>query len=257
MLDHAAGPSLFDDLRTLRSLLFARVRGETHADRLESFYASQARGYDSFRRRMLHGRRELIESLDVPGGGVWVDLGAGTGENLEYRAADVAGLLAVHLVDLSPSLLAVASKRVEAHGWSNIRIAETDATIFDPGQPVDIVTLSYSLTMIPDWFRAVDNAWRMLKPGGVIGVVDFYVSRKHTSTGQTQHAWPTRTGWPTWFAADNVHLSGDHLPYLQSRFETVSLAECRGKVPYLPLVRVPSYRFIGRKRDAAVAPSQR
>ena len=33
--------------------------------------------------------------------------------------------------------------------------------------------------MIPDWFAAVDHAWRLLRPGGTIGVVDFYVGRKH------------------------------------------------------------------------------
>jgi S-adenosylmethionine-diacylgycerolhomoserine-N-methlytransferase len=247
MLDHAASPALFDDLRTLRSLLFTRVRGDTHADRLESFYASQARGYDSFRRRMLHGRRELIESLTFPSGGVWVDLGAGTGANLEYRTTDIPSLAAVHLVDLSPALLRVASDRVAAHGWSHVRIEETDATVFDPGTPADVVTLSYALTMIPDWFRAVDNACRILKPGGLLGVVDFYVSRQHPPEGEVRHGWLTRTGWPTWFAADNVHLNADHLPYLRSRLETVSLEESRGKIPYLPFVRVPWYRFLGRK----------
>jgi len=30
---------------------------------------------------------------------------------------------------------------------------------------------------IPDWFLAIDNALRILKPGGIIAVVDFYVSR--------------------------------------------------------------------------------
>ena len=35
---------------------------------------------------------------------------------------------------------------------------------------VDVVTFSYALTMIPDWRAAIRNAFRMLKPGGRIGV---------------------------------------------------------------------------------------
>jgi S-adenosylmethionine-diacylgycerolhomoserine-N-methlytransferase len=103
--------------------------------------------------------------------------------------------------------------------------------------------------MIPDWYLAVDNALRMLKPGGHIGVVDFYVSRKYGDRGAVRHGWATRTFWPAWFANDNVHLSPDHLPYLQSRFDTVCCTETRARVPYLPGVRVPCYRFIGRKRE--------
>ncbi len=101
--------------------------------------------------------------------------------------------------------------------------------------------------MIPDWFSAIDNALRMLKPGGIIGVVDFYVSRKFPAEGMKRHSWFTRTFWPTWFATDNVFPSSEHLPYLQQRFETQSLREERCKIPYIPLIRMPYYTFVGRK----------
>jgi S-adenosylmethionine-diacylgycerolhomoserine-N-methlytransferase len=57
-----------------------------------------------------------------------------------------------------------------------------------------------------------------------------------------------RHGWPTWFASDNVFLSPDHLPFLQSRFEEKLLDEADGPIPYLPFVRVPYYVFLGSKR---------
>ena len=49
-------------------------------------------------------------------------------------------------------------------------------TTFEPEGPADVVTFSYSLTMIPDWVRALEQAWALLKPGGTIGIVDFYVA---------------------------------------------------------------------------------
>jgi S-adenosylmethionine-diacylgycerolhomoserine-N-methlytransferase len=64
-----------------------------------------------------------------------------------------------------------------------------------------------------------------------------------------RHGWLTRHFWPAWFSRDNVFPSPDHLPYLQRRFEPVSLVENRAAVPYLPLARVPYYLFIGRKRQ--------
>ena len=102
--------------------------------------------------------------------------------------------------------------------------------------------------MIPDWFAAIENALSILKPGGTIGVVDFYVSRKYASAGLARHGWFTRTFWPTWFAIDNVFPSPDHVPFLHRHFDVLHFEEHRAKVPYLPLIRVPYYLFVGRKR---------
>jgi len=111
-----------------------------------------------------------------------------------------------------------------------------------------VVTFSYSLTMIPDWFAAIENALSILKPGGTIGVVDFYVSRKYAASGLTRHGWWTRTFWPSWFSLDNVFPSPDHVPFLHRHFDVLHFEEHRAKVPYLPGARVPYYLFVGRKR---------
>ena len=201
---------------------------------------------------MLHSRQEMIQSVPVPEGGVWVDLGAGTGENAEHLGENLSRLSKMYLVDLSTSLLEQAKARIQARNWSNVEAICHDATTFVPGEgQADVVTFSYSLTMIPDWFRAIDQAYAILKPGGVIGVVDFFVARKHPAEGRTGHAWSTRTFWPTWFASDNVFLSPDHLPYLQNKFEAITLHERRGRIPYLPVIRAPHYLFIGKKPAAA------
>ncbi|MCA9028259.1 MAG: class I SAM-dependent methyltransferase [Planctomycetaceae bacterium] len=236
------------NLKTLWHLMFSRIRGETHAQRLESFYAGQANEYDMFRRRLLHGRDELFASVDVPEQGIWIDFGAGTGENAERLQDQLAKLKQLYLVDLCPSLLDIAQKRIRENFWSNVTAVHADATTFSlPLLRADVVSFSYSLTMIPDWFLAIENALRLLKPGGVIAVVDFYVSRKHPAQGRRRHHWLTRSGWPLWFGNDNVFPNPDHLPFLESHFETVSIAEGTGSVPYLPGVRMPYYRFVGRK----------
>ena len=235
-------------LKVLYRLALAPIRGTTHAERLESFYRDQAAHYDRTRAGLLLGRRELVESLPVPDAGVWVELGGGTGENLEYLGGRSSRLSRIYVVDLSPSLLEVARRRMEALGWSNVEIVRADATTFAPPvEAVDVVTFSYSLTMIPNWFSAVDHARRMLRPGGTIGVVDFYVSRKHPAPGRTRHPWTTRAFWPLWFALDNVHPSPDHVEYLHHRFEPTHFSEHRGGTAGLPLARIPYYRFIGTK----------
>ena len=158
----------------------------------------------------------------------------------------------LYVVDLSSSLLAVARQRVAARGWKNVELDQADATYFVPaGGPVNVVTCSYSLTMMPEWFAVLDHAFELLSPGGVIGVVDFFVSRKHAGEMMVQHGWWTRHFWPGWFGRDNVHLSADHLPYLRRRFDTIALHQEWAPIPYLPGLRVPYYRFLGRKPASA------
>ncbi|MCA9190874.1 MAG: class I SAM-dependent methyltransferase [Planctomycetales bacterium] len=240
--------ALLQDLRILYHLALRPVRGKNHAERMESFYAGQADAYDDFRKRLLHGREQLFQAIEFPVDGVWIDMGGGTGSNLEYIGDRVAQLKSAYVVDLASSLLKVAQERFEKNGWTHVHAVEADATKWQPpNDQADVVTFSYSLTMIPDWFLAIENAIRMLKPGGLLGVVDFYVSRKHAGEITKQHPWSTRTFWPVWFANDNVFPSSEHLPFLKSHLETVWAAEQRSKVPYLPLIRTPYYQFVGRK----------
>jgi len=240
---------LASDLRILYHLALKPVRGKDHAARMESFYAGQAAGYDDFRKRLLKGRQELWNLIQPPANGTWLDMGAGTGANLYYFGDSIGRLHKVYVLDLSHSLLKIAKQRIAEKGWTNVETIEADATTFRPPTgPVDVVTFSYSLTMIPDWFAALENALAILKPGGTIGVVDFYVSRKFATDGLARHGWLTRTFWPTWFALDNVFPSPDHIPFLHRHFDVLHFQEHRARVPYIPLARVPYYLFVGRKR---------
>ena len=111
-----------------------------------------------------------------------------------------------------------------------------------------LCSLSYALTMIPDWFCAVDNALSMLRAGGRLCVVDFYVSRHAPAPGLVRHGTLRRVFWPLRLAHDGVFLSPDQLPYLMARCECMHLEEHFGTVPYLPTVRIPYYVFVGRVR---------
>ncbi len=238
------------DLKILYHMALKPVRGKDHAARMESFYSGQAKGYDDFRKRLLQGRQELWDVIDKPEGGTWVDMGGGTGSNLEYFGDQIQQLKRIHVVDLSPSLLKMAEQRAKDNGWTNVEVVEADATVYQPqGESADVVTFSYSLTMIPDWFAAIENALAMLRPGGLIGVVDFYVSRKFPGDGRKRHGWFTRSYWPVHFATDNVFPSPDHVPFLHRHFEPVHFEESKCKIPYIPFVRMPYYSFVGRKHD--------
>ncbi|WP_315861313.1 class I SAM-dependent methyltransferase [Roseiconus lacunae] len=252
-INHAASAKgRLSDLRVLWHLMLHPVKGRTHEDRLESFYGGQAGDYDSFRERLLHGRDDVLEHLQFSPGMSWVDMGAGTGRNVLQVADRLTDLKQVLLVDLSQSMLNVAGEKLKERRIENASCLHADATMLNlPAESVDIVTFFYSLTMIPNWFAAIELAHRILKPGGTIAVADFYVSRKYPEVGHRRHSSLARLFWTNWFSADGVYLSSDHPAMLEHYFQVGSFSERFGKVPYMPLIRAPYYTFIGRKAEAA------
>jgi S-adenosylmethionine-diacylgycerolhomoserine-N-methlytransferase len=240
------------DARILLRLLRGQPRRGSHRDRLQAFYQPQARDYDAFRERMLHGRRELIERLELRPGARVVELGCGTGRNLLFFGERLAGFDRVELVDLCPALLHEARRRTAA--MPNVHVVEADAVTYRPDGPVDCVYFSYSLTMIPNWRDAVDNALAMLRPGGSLGVVDFYVAASHPAPGAARHGAIARFFWPRWFAHDGVRLTPEHPHRLAERLPDHTLLERRGPIPYVPQIRVPYYLFVGSKPRTTALP---
>lgn len=232
-----AASDLGADARVLWRLLRGQPNHGCHAERLQAFYAPQADRYDAFRAGLLHGRQELIDGLELSAGARVVELGCGTGSSLERIGEKIGSLASLQMVDLCPALLDLAHQRAARYG--NVQVVEADATFWQPDEPVDIVFLSYALTMIPDWSAVIANAHAMLRPGGRIGLVDFHLP---TPGGALSNYF-----WRSWFGHDGVHLSSEHLPALRSRFVERRCHELRAGVPYLPGFRAPYYLFVGER----------
>jgi len=238
-----SAPPLSAELRTLWQMARGAADGANHAERLERFYRPQAKHYDRFRERLLHGRREMIGLLTPPDDAVVVELGAGTGHNAGYFGERLAHFETIELVDLCPALLEQARLR-----WADeprVRIIEADATHYRPAKPADCVYFSYALTMMPQWREALTNALDMLKPGGLLGVVDFDLPRGNCLAERCACEF-----WRRWFAHDGVHLDRAHVEQLQQLTEPVTLRESTAAVPYLPGLRMPYYIYLGRKPAA-------
>lgn len=229
-------------------MLLAARHGATPRERLHQFYAPQAADYDALRAHLLPGRRELYRALPLPPGAVWIDLGAGTGHCLEHVAERVPHLGSVHLVDVCAPLLAVARRRVAEYNWNNVFLHDADAAAFAPGDGcADVVTLSYCLTMMPNWRAVLQRALRLLHPGGTLGLVDFYVSAARPRAGLRRHGWLCRAFWPAYFGWYGVHPSPAHLPWVLERCEPLALHEGLHRLPFSAGSRVPYYRLLARK----------
>ncbi|KAI0422748.1 hypothetical protein F5X98DRAFT_369550 [Xylaria grammica] len=262
-------------------------------DALESFYKSQAGAYDATRKRLLKGREDMLAlaaaQLALKAKAVdsnknkrtWVDIGGGTGWNIEAMSqfVDVPTFFdSVYLVDFSPSLCEVARRRFARLGWVNVKIvcqdarkfrledhepvhngrpSSPEASYFSQEQPrhrgADLITMSYSLSMIPDYYSVVDSLTPLLAPNGIVGVVDFYVQsqvdvsfRNYTGGLIDRHVnFLGRTFWRAWFDIDRVALEPGRRDYLEYRFGTVLNANTRNYV----LGAIPYYIWLGTRKQ--------
>ena len=178
--------------------MIAAPAPDSHARLMDGIYRHQRHIYDATRKFYLLGRDRLIKCLDVPEGGSVLELGCGTGRNL-MLAARLYPSARFYGLDISDEMLATARQKIRREYSDDvIKLAQGDATAFDPvalfGRTgFDRVYLSYALSMIPQWEKAIAMALSVVAPGGSLHVVDF--GRQEDLPGWFQaslHGWLDR-----------------------------------------------------------------
>ncbi len=145
----------------------------SHAALMNQTYRHQRWIYDASRKYFLFGRDHLIAELAPPPGGAVLEVGCGTGRNLELIGQRYPGC-ALHGLDISSEMLRSARAKL----GNKAVLVEADATKFDAGalfghEGFDRVVLSFAISMIPDWQQALRQAALAVRPGGSLHVVDF------------------------------------------------------------------------------------
>jgi S-adenosylmethionine-diacylgycerolhomoserine-N-methlytransferase len=152
--------------------------------RMDRIYRHQRHIYDLSRKFYLLGRDRLILALALEPGASICEIGCGTGRNLvalarRYPQARIYG------IDASAEMLKTARRRIAREALEDrARLALCLAEELDPSaafglaEPFDAVMFSYTLSMIPSWESALEQAVKLLKPDGLLAVVDFSGQRR-------------------------------------------------------------------------------
>lgn len=177
-------------------------------------------------------RRMRVELLAGAGGRV-IEIGAGTGVNLDHYPESVTELV---MVEPDPHMAKRLRAKAAAAG-SSARVVEAPAERlpFEDAE-FDAAVAMLVLCTVPDPVASVAELARVLKPGGHLLFVE-HVRSRHSGLAR----WQDRLEQPWRFLADGCHCNRDTLATLAaSRFELGAVEHDRTpKAPPIvrPLVR--------------------
>jgi SAM-dependent methyltransferase len=115
------------------------------------------------------GAARIIRSIDLPSSGRVVDLGCGTGNTVRWFAQEAGDSGEVTGLDFSAEQLAVARARIEADGYSSIKLVQ--GSVYETGLPrnaFDVVHCRFVLCHLLRPMDAVREMAALAKPGGLV-----------------------------------------------------------------------------------------
>ncbi|OGO45723.1 MAG: hypothetical protein A2W37_10285 [Chloroflexi bacterium RBG_16_63_12] len=106
-------------------------------------------------------------ALGVQRGERVLDVACGTGLNFSHLRELVGEEGYVLGVDVTPAMLDIARQRIARRGWKNVEVRESDAAQLPfPDASCGKAICTFALSIIPDYVRAIEEARRVLVPGG-------------------------------------------------------------------------------------------
>ena len=148
-------------------------------ERVKDAYQQYASNYDTavnlYRLIGLHidqYRTRAVDLLNLTQGDHVLELGCGTGLNFSRIQQKIQSNGQLIGIDASDRMLAVAKTRVEAAGWKNVHLINTDLVEYEICAGIDAVLATGVLGYVNERARVIERIAHNLEPGGRIAVFD-------------------------------------------------------------------------------------
>jgi phosphatidylethanolamine/phosphatidyl-N-methylethanolamine N-methyltransferase len=140
------------------------------------------------------GREAAIEHLELSRQHSVLEVGIGTGLNLPLYPATCR----LTGIDLSQDMLDKAVDRVQTLAMPDVTLKVMDATSMDFGEnEFDRAIATYTISAVPDPVAVLREMRRVVKPGGVIVILNHFRSERRVTGRLEDLVAPvcTRLGW--------------------------------------------------------------
>lgn len=156
---------------------FQKVSAEEKTERVTGVFERVASRYDLMNDVMSLGthrlwKRRFVESLPLRQKGVYLDVAGGTGDiaqSLYKRLQSFHSEATLTVSDINPAMIEVGQRRYPHLEW--IVANAEDLPVED--NSIDVYTIAFGFRNITQRDKALQEAYRVLKPGGKFACLEF------------------------------------------------------------------------------------
>ena len=176
----AASPAAAQDARRVQTVLAHR------RSKSQKFFSSAAGQWDRLRVELFGRRADLLGLLGLLDESWTIgDLGCGTGQLTESIAPFVGRVIAV---DDSAAMLSAARRRLGSMTNVDVRSGRLESLPVDDSS-LDAALLFLVMHYVPEPHAAIAEAYRVLKPGGRLVIVDMMPHDREDLLNEMGHVW--------------------------------------------------------------------
>lgn len=179
-----------DDPTVLRDLVRLEELMNDRALRAEDYFRKVAVQWDELRALYVHDdqvEEQLSALIDEEPVSELLDIGTGTGRILEILAAKVGHAVGI---DMSPDMLMLARSKLERARLRNCVVRKGDMHHLPLDErSFDAVTIHQVLHYAERPSKAIQEAARVLRPGGRVFIIDFQAHGLDFLRSEHEHRW--------------------------------------------------------------------
>jgi len=124
----------------------------------------------------IYWRRKFIRNMNIKSGHTVLDVACGTGD-IGFEILKKYNVELINL-DLSENMLNIAEKKAKDKRFENIQFIQGDAEALPlENNSVDCLTIAYGFRNIAHYKKALEEFYRVIKPGGTLGILEFSIPK--------------------------------------------------------------------------------
>ena len=179
-------------------------------------------------------RERTVEALDLDSGERVLELGCGPGNSFDALRTRVRSQGAVVGVDYSQGMVERAAERVRKAGWENVHpIRDDSVRLGVDDEAFGAVYASMTLSAMPNPTDALHAAYRTLRPGGRIVILDAQPFQEFPWTLLNPVIVPLSKHTTNWFPEETIPTA------LDARFGSTTVAAFNGGTIFIAAARKP------------------
>ena len=124
----------------------------------------------------IYWRRKFIQHLNIKNGHTILDVACGTGD-IGFNILKQYKIELIN-IDISKKMLDIAEKKAKDKRLKNIKYFQGDAEKLPlENDSVNCLTIAYGFRNIAHYDKAMAEFYRVLKPGGILGILEFSIPK--------------------------------------------------------------------------------